>query len=156
MHASITRPGQSRPGHAGPRPARRAFTIVEIIVVVVIIAVLATLIAPRLIGRVGQAKASTAKANANTIAQAVRTFMLDCGNIPAGAGLEMLRQRPADVDAAAWKGPYLDNDDQLKDPWGRPFVIIVPGTKNVDFDIVSYGADGQPGGEGDNADIVAP
>ena len=134
----------------------RAFTIVEIIVVIVIIGILATLIAPRLLSRVGEAKTTAAKSKAQTLATSVQGFMLDCGGLPNGATLDILMNRPGDIDASAWKGPYLQNSDQLLDPWGRPFMLLVPGKKNVDFDIVSYGADGQPGGEGDNADITAP
>lgn len=135
---------------------RRAFTIVEIIVVIVIIGILATLIAPRLLSRVGQARTTAAQSKAQTLATAVQSYILDCGSLPSGATLDILMNRPGDVDASAWKGPYLQNTDQLLDPWGKPFVLIVPGKKNVDFDIVSYGADGQPGGEGDNADVTAP
>ncbi len=134
----------------------RAFTIVEIIVVIVIIGVLATLIAPRLLSRVGEAKSTAARSKGQTLATSVQSFMLDCGGLPNGATLDILMNRPGDVDAAAWKGPYLQNSDQLLDPWGRLYVLIVPGKKNVDFDIVSYGADGQPGGEGDNADVTTP
>ena len=92
-----------------------------------------------------------------------------CGNgarLAGGAGLEVDADGAADVaaesdddsevDAAAWKRPYVDNREALSDPWGRQYLLQVPGKKNVDFDIVSYGADGQPGGQGDNADIIAP
>ena len=136
--------------------ARRGFTLVEAIVVIIILGVLATVIAPRLIGRVGQAKHSTAMANANTIATAVNPFALDTGKKPDGSSLEFLLRRPSEVDESAWKGPYLNNADMLKDPWGKPFMIVVPGEKNPDFDIVSYGADGKPGGTGENEDIRKP
>ncbi|MCE2966280.1 MAG: type II secretion system major pseudopilin GspG [Phycisphaerales bacterium] len=138
--------------------ARRGFTIIEVIVIIVIIAVLATLVAPRLLGRIGQSKQSVAGANAAAIASAVTNYMVDCGAPAGGTSLEMiLMQRPTDSDAAAkWKGPYMQNADQLKDPWGRPFMIVIPGTKNADFDIVSYGNDGRPGGEGEDADIIKP
>lgn len=141
---------------ASSRARRSAFTIVEIIVVIVIIGILATLIAPRLLSRVGQAKQSTAKANANTLASEVNKYILDCGPLPPGATLDILVTRPPDVDASKWQGPYLQNADQLKDPWGNAFILVVPGKKNVDFDIVSYGADGQEGGEGENGDVIAP
>ncbi len=131
-----------------------AFTIVEIIVVIVIIGVLATLIAPRLLGRIGQAKSSTALSNANVISQAVETFRADTGTLPSGPSLMFLMELPSDIDAAKWRGPYLKSVSQLKDPWERDFILIVPGVKNVDFDIVSYGADGNPGGEGENADVT--
>lgn len=136
--------------------ARGGFTLVEAIVVIIILGVLATVIAPRLIGRVGQAKHSTAVANANTIATAVSTFALDTGKKPDGSSLEFLLRRPSEVDESAWKGPYLNNADMLKDPWGKPYMIVVPGEKNPDFDIVSYGADGKPGGTGEDEDIRKP
>jgi general secretion pathway protein G len=67
-----------------------------------------------------------------------------------------LWEKPGGLDEGQWKGPYVDSIDQLKDPWGALFVLVVPGRKNVDFDIVSYGADKAPGGDGDNADITKP
>lgn len=147
-------PHTGRP--AALRAARRGFTLVEIIVVIVIIGVLAGIIAPRLIGRVGQAKNSAAQANAATIATEVNKFMLDTSKKPDGSSLDFLMVKPGDVDEASWHGPYLQNADQLKDPWGRPFIIRVPGEKNVDFDIISYGADGKPGGTGEDADVIKP
>jgi general secretion pathway protein G len=139
------------------RVPARGFTIIEVLVIVLIIGVLATIVATRLVGRVGQARGTAAAANANTVATAVETFMADCGQPPTGADLaSFLMERPASVTAEKWQGPYLKNRDQLLDPWGRAFVMVVPGQKNADFDIVSYGADGQPGGEGENADIVKP
>jgi len=133
------------------------FTIVEVLVIVVIIGVLATIIGPRLIQKIGQSKQAAAAANAATIATAMTTFMHDCGGIPDGATVDVLWEKPSDVPADSWHGPYLQNQDQLKDPWGKKFVLVLPpGTKNVDFDIISYGADGKPGGEGENADVVKP
>lgn len=139
------------------RRAHRAFTIIEVIVIVVILGVLATVVAPRLIAYIGRGKQSAAAANAASIATAVSSYWADCGKPPAGATLEgFLLARPSEVDAANWRGPYLQNKDQLKDPWGNPFMLVIPGKKNVDFDIVSYGEDKQPGGEGDAADVIKP
>lgn len=144
----LNRPSSSR---------RRAFTIAEIIVVVIIIGVLAAIIVPRLTNRVGQARTTAAAANANAISTAVEAFMADCGTPPAGGDLaSFLMERPANVDEGKWKGPYLKNRDQLLDPWGNPFILVMPGQRNADFDIVSYGADKKPGGEGDNADVIKP
>lgn len=142
-----------RPARAA---ARRGFTLAEIIVVIIILGILATVIAPRLIGRVGQAKHSTALSNAAALSSAMSQYALDCGLPPEGATLDILWERPSDVPADAWKGPYVNSKDQLLDPWGRPYLLVVPGEKNVDFDIVSWGKDGKTGGEGEDADITKP
>jgi general secretion pathway protein G len=134
------------------RRARRGFTIIEVIVIVVILGVLAAVIAPRLIQRIGQSKQSVAAANASSLASTVQGMMTEY-KLEPGMSINILMEGPVD---AGWKGPYLQNADQLNDPWGRPFVLVVPGSKNIDFDIVTYGADGQPGGEGEDADIVKP
>lgn len=140
-----------------PSRAARAFTIAEIIVVVVIIGVLATIVATRLLPKITQAKTTTAGANGATVANAVTAYIGDCGSPPSGAALaDFLMTRPANVAEDKWQGPYLQNATQLLDPWGRMYVMVYPGVKNADFDIVSYGADGTPGGEGENKDIVKP
>lgn len=127
----------------------RAFTIIEIIVVVVIIGVLAAVIAPRLVGRVGQSKQAVASANASALANAVRLYMTDNdGKLPQGVSLEVLLM--------SGTHKYMDNSEQFLDPWQRPFVLIVPGRKNADFDVVSYGADGKDGGENDDKDVIKP
>ena len=132
----------------------RGFTLIEIIVVVMIIAVLATLIAPRLFERVGSAKQTAAKAQASTIAKTVTLYVLDMGlsTPPDDFDLELLR-RNAD-NGGGPQGPYLERDSDLIDPWKNPFEIVVPGEVNTSFDIISYGEDGEPGGEGNNADIT--
>jgi general secretion pathway protein G len=135
---------------------KRAFTIIEVIVIIVIIGVIAAVVAPRLISRIGQSKSAMAKSNAAALASAMNTYLADCGTPEAGATIDILMERPGDVAEDKWKGPYVQNRDMLLDPWGRKFELRVPGQKNVDFDIVSYGLDGQPGGEGENADTIAP
>ena len=137
------------------RRGSRGFTLIEAIVVVLILGVLAAVIAPRLISRVGQSKQSVAATNAATLASSVNQFLLDHGNPGSGAGIDMLWDRPGDVAEENWE-PYVQSAEALLDPWGNPFVLRIPGEKNVDFDVVSYGADGRPGGEGENADIVKP
>src|SRR5262245_17073576 len=138
------------------RSARSGFTIVEVIVIVVILGIIAAVIAPRLFQRVGQSKQAVAKANAESLASNVRLFIIDHGMPDPGSPITILSERPANVDEAAWNahGSFVNNVDDLKDPWGNFYVLIIPGQVNVDFDIVSYGKDGQPGGEGGNADVV--
>jgi len=128
------------------RAARRGFTLLEIIVVVTIIALLATLIAPRLLGRIGQAKTAVAKAEVNEIAKQVQLFCVDGGITTPGDDFELDMLTTGTT-------PYLKASD-LTDPWGHAYIILVPGERNPDFDIVSLGADGQQGGEGENADIT--
>ncbi len=132
----------------GIRAARGGFTLVEIIVVIIIIGVLATLIAPRLLGRVGQSKTAAAASNAAALASAIKLYAADWGALPPDMNALAVK--------AGGKGPYVDNADQLKDPWGNMFVLRVPPQKNADFDVVSFGAGGQPGGEGEEADVVKP
>ncbi len=133
---------------------RRAFTLLEIIVVVMIIAVLATLVAPRLLGRVGSAKQTAAKAKAATIAKTVNLYILDMGlSSPSDDfDLEVLLLHPEDGGGPS--GPYLERADDIIDPWGNNFEILVPGDINASFDIISFGEDGEQGGEEANADIT--
>ncbi len=134
---------------------RRGFTLIEIIVVVMIITVLATLIAPKLLGRVGSAKQAAARAKAATIAKVVNLYTLDMGlSAPSDDfDLEMLLLT-AD-DGGGPSGPYLERADDLIDPWGNPFELeLPPGTVNASFDIICWGEDGEPGGEGVNEDIT--
>lgn len=135
---------------------RRGFTLVELIVVILILAVVATVAVPRLLSRVGDSKQSVAASSAANLATAFRGMMADAGwsRVPDSVTIDALWEKPG--EAKGWKGPYVENADALIDPWGRKYVLVVPGEKNVDFDIVSYGADGTPGGTDDNADIRKP
>jgi general secretion pathway protein G len=136
------------------RTVRHGFTLIEIIVVVMIIAVLATLIAPRLMSRVGTAKQTAARAKAATIAKTINLYVLDMGlSKPSDDfDLEILLLSPD--DGGGPQGPYLERADDIMDPWGNPFEIIVPGEINASFDIISLGEDGELGGEDVNADIT--
>ncbi len=136
------------------RNLRRGFTIIEVIVIVVILGVIAAVVAPRLLGRIGQSRQAVAKTNAAALATAMNTYIIDCGMPPDGSQITILMERPSNVDANVWKGPYMPNADSLRDPWGNLYVLTIPGQVNVDFDIVSYGSDGQPGGEGEAADVI--
>jgi general secretion pathway protein G len=132
--------------HIRRRATRRGFTLLEIIVVVTIIALLATLIAPRLLGRIGQAKSAVASAEVNELAKQVQLYMVDNGISKLGDDFELSM-------LTSGTSPYVKAGD-LVDPWGHDYVVLVPGEHNPnDFDVLCYGADGQPGGDGENSDI---
>ncbi|MCC6682182.1 MAG: type II secretion system major pseudopilin GspG [Phycisphaeraceae bacterium] len=141
--------------HPSPLPrgegARRraAFTLVEIMVVVIIIGVLAAMIVVPYFGKAGQAKQSVAKHDISVLESAVNMFQQDYGRFPANLG--ELVTKPGDISDDQWSATGIKASN-LNDPWGRPFNYVYPGT-NWAFEITSYGADGQPGGEGENADV---
>ena len=128
------------------------FTLLELLVVVLIIGLLAGFVAPRYFGQVGKSEINVAKAQIDALEKALDQYRLDTGHYPSTeAGLLSLVQRPQ--NEPKWSGPYLRKDVPL-DPWGKPYIYKTPGEKGGDFDITSYGKDGQPGGTGENADIT--
>ena len=125
--------------------SRSGFTLIELLVVVVIIGLLAGLVAPRYFGQVGKSEVNTAKAQIDALEKALDQYRIDTGHYPSTElGLDALVKRPA--SEPKWSGPYLRKDVPL-DPWGKPYLYKSPGEKG-DFDLVSYGKDGQPGGSG--------
>ena len=129
----------------------RGFTLIELLVVVVIIGLLAGFVAPRYFSQVGKSEVSVAKAQIDALEKALDTYRLDTGHYPSTElGLAALVQRPQ--SEPKWSGPYLRKEVPL-DPWGKPYVYKMPGEKG-DFDLLSYGKDGQPGGAGENADLT--
>ncbi len=135
------------------RRAQRGFTLIEIMVVVVIMGVLAALVVPKLLNRTGESKIAAAKVDIATIMQSLKLYKLDNQRYPTTEqGLQALIEKPTGGPAAnGWKaGGYLEK--MPKDPWGNPYQYLYPGVKG-EIDIFSYGADGQPGGTGDDADI---
>jgi general secretion pathway protein G len=135
----------------------RGFTLIEVIVIIVILGVLATVIAPRILSRIGQSKQSVAASNASTLVSQVRILMADAGgSIPEGETIDILWERPSFADEGMWHGPYVDTQNQLVDPWGNRYVLEAPGRNGAEVSVVSLGADGRPGGEGENADVVKP
>lgn len=128
----------------------RGFTLLELLVVMVIIGLLAAYVGPRYFNQLSKSEVKTARAQIVALSKALDTYRLDTGHYPSTEqGLQALNQAPA--DESKWSGPYLQKAVPL-DPWGKPYVYRYPGTKN-EFDLMSYGKDGQPGGEGDAADI---
>ncbi len=137
------------------RRTRKGFTLVELLVVVLIISMLAALLAPRMFKGLGKAKADIARAKMTIIEDSLARFQYDCGRFPdeSEGGLDALLVAPPDL-ADKWGGPYLKRS-QLVDPWDRPYQYFPEGEYNPgSFDLVSLGADGEVGGEGENADIV--
>ncbi|MGK5076705.1 type II secretion system major pseudopilin GspG [Janthinobacterium sp. HLX7-2] len=131
----------------------RGFTLIEIMVVVVIMGILASLVVPKLIARTGESKVAAAKVDIATVMQALKLYRLDNQRYPTTEqGLQALIEKPTAGPAAnGWKaGGYLEK--MPKDPWGSPYQYLSPGVKG-EVDIISLGADGQPGGSGDDADI---
>jgi len=134
------------------RPVRnRGFTLIELMVVVVIIGVLAALIVPNVLERADDARVAAAKTDIGNLMQALKLYKLDNGRYPtAEQGLESLVHKPTGGPIPSnWK-PYLEK--LPNDPWGRPYQFVNPGVKG-EIDVFSFGADGQPGGDGKNADI---
>ncbi len=130
----------------------KGFTFFEILVVITIIGLLAALVGPRLWGKISGAKQSTAKAQIELFGTALDAFRLDVGRYPTTEeGLKALREKPSGMEN--WRGPYLPKEIPL-DPWKRSYVYRSPG-EHGDYDIISYGADGVEGGEGENEDVVS-
>jgi len=135
--------GRSR--HAG-------FTLLELLVVIVIIGLLAAYVGPKLFAQLGKSEVTIAKAQLESFEKSLDTFRLDVGRYPTTEeGLAALIAAPPAV-AAKWNGPYLKKGVP-SDPWGNPYQYRAPGARN-EYEIVSTGKDGQPGGSGENADIV--
>jgi general secretion pathway protein G len=150
----MARERQADGGPAAERPglwSRAGFTLLELLVVLVVLALLAGLVAPRVLDYLGGARHDAAKLQIGRLATVLEYYRLDTGGYPTGEqGLEALLRPPPGVEG--WKGPYLEGSELPRDPWGRPYVYRAPAG-DAPFEIVSLGADGRPGGEGEDADI---
>jgi len=148
------RAGRRRAAVSAPSSARsssvRGFTLIELLVVVVIIGLLAGIVAPRYFGQIGKSNVNIARAQLDSLGKALDSYRLDVGSYPTTEqGLQALVVKPEGVDR--WQGPYLQKQIP-PDPWSRPYHFKSPGDHG-DYDLYSYGADGQPGGTGENVDI---
>lgn len=133
------------------RQRKKAFTLIELLVVIVILSMLATIAAPRLYKAIGRSKKDLAKTKLSVIEGAIERFATDCARLPVD--LEELVTMPEDLEEGKWGGPYLKRS-QLLDSWGRPVIYNEVGEINPGhFDLISLGADGEEGGEGDNEDV---
>jgi len=134
--------------------ARRSsgFTLLELLVVMVLIGMLAGFVAPRYFAQVGKSQIKVARAQLDALDKALDQFRLDVGHYPTSEeGLQALVVAPS--GETHWAGPYLKKGVPA-DPWGRPYIYQLPSTHGGDFDLLSYGKDGRPGGTGEDADIT--
>ena len=142
MSPASPHPSRSRTGHG--------FTLLELLVVIVIIGLLAGYVGPKYFAQVGKSEVKVARAQIDAFEKALDNYRLDVGRYPnTEQGLMALETRPD--SEARWQGPYLKKAIPL-DPWGKPYQYRAPGEKG-EFDLYSWGKDGQAGGEGENADI---
>ena len=127
----------------------RGFSLIELLIVMVILGLLASLVGPKMFSKLGMAKQKTAKTQIEMLLTALDGYRLDIGTYPSGAdGLEALVRDPG---LENWNGPYLQKGVP-QDPWGNAYHYEFPG-QHGEVDIYSYGLDGQPGGDGENADV---
>jgi general secretion pathway protein G len=129
------------------RAGQRGFTILEIVIVFILLAGIMAFVGPKIFQQMGKAKSQEAKIRIQSLAGEIEMYKLEVGKYPEN--LQALVQQPAGVDK--WNGPYAKPDD-LKDAWGNDYRYQVPGT-NKPFDLISLGADGKEGGDGENRDV---
>ena len=134
--------------------AARGFTLIEIMVVVVILGILAAIVAPNVMRRIDDAQVTKVSSDLRTIETALNLYRMDNFRYPTSEqGIKALYEKPNDSSVRNWKeGGYLDSSGR-KDPWGNDYRYVYPGSHGKEFDIFTYGADNQEGGEGLDADI---
>ena len=133
--------------------AQAGYTLTEMLVVIAIIGLIAAVLTPSLMGQLGRSRVKAAELQLETMSSAVEAFHADVGRYPTQSeGLQALVTAPA--DAETWTGPYLKGSKAILDPWGRP-ILYQPGDDDHDYVVMSYGADGKPGGTGVKRDLRA-
>ena len=140
---------------SGLKKDSRGFTLIEIMVVIIILGILAVYVGPKIMGRPGEAKQVKARVDISALETALKLYKLDNGKYPTTEqGLQALVEKPETGNVPTkWKeGGYLEKRKVPKDPWKNDFLYLSPGVHG-DFDIISYGADGVPGGEGEDQDV---
>lgn len=136
-----------RPGLASDA----GFTLLELLIVIAILGMLGVVGTIQLVGYLGSARTDTAKLQVDQLVTALDLYRIDVGRLPTtDEGLKSLLEVPAET--TKWRGPYLRKAEAILDPWGRPFVYRRPGERR-EYDLVSLGADGRPGGTGEDTDI---
>ena len=134
------------------RSAARGFTLLELLVVMVIIGLLAGYVGPKFFGQIGKSEVKAAKAQIDALQKSLDQYRLDVGRYPSTEqGLAVLVAKPA--DEPKWQGPYLSKAVP-KDPWGNDYQYRAPG-EHGEYDLLSFGKDGRPGGEGEDADLTS-
>ncbi|MVZ96585.1 type II secretion system protein GspG [Sphingorhabdus sp. IMCC26285] len=130
---------------------RNGFTLLELLVVLAILGLLAAIVGPQVIRYLGSSKTQTAQVQVKNIAASLQLFRLDAGRYPTTAeGLNALVKAPASVPL--WNGPYLPDSSAITDPWGKPYLLRVPG-QHGEIDVYSFGSDGVAGGSGEAQDV---
>lgn len=131
---------------------KRGFTLIELLVVMVILGLLAALVGPKLFGKVKKGRQTAAKIQIELFGQALDSYWLDTGSYPTTS--EGLHALLTNTGVEGWDGPYLKKSVVPNDPWNNPYQYQAPGTHG-DYDLIAYGADKAPGGEGENRDIIS-
>lgn len=136
--------------------AKGGFSLIELLVVVLIITILATIVGVKVLPELGKAQTAKAVAQLSNFSTALKLYQLDAGRLPTlDQGLAALCEKPtaSPVPEKYRDGGYLESRTVPLDPWGREYVYLVPGSEGEPYEIVCYGADGEPGGEGEDADL---